>query len=225
MPSEEQIKAALTILEAAEEEQGSSIKKVLVINKTLPKGWNPETNSPYYREKFALDAQREIDRILLDKETAIKLRPKDCKLVTLYQRIVQGRLYLIDHLDTTDKKYALAKPHIEIKRLKEENVVVMFWRDVAKAERLTYETELGENSSTYLDDSIAKWKKDLEDFIDYSNDGDTFYRRALSITEDDQIWVRTILMPLGQFHIKKMSSTTLEIKHKDLSKHEAEAAA
>lgn len=215
MPTDQQIQDALNTLAQAEAEGKQGIKRVCVINKSLPKGFNTSAVTSYYKEKYALEAKKEIDHILADKEIARKIYPKHCKLITAYQRIVQGQMYLVDHLDP-EGIYKAAKPHIEIRRLNDLNYMLILWKETPQIESESILLEdLGEELS-----KIPKWKEDLEDFIQTSSDGDVFLRRNVHITEEDEREVRGSIMNLAQFHIKSLSKTRVEIRHRDLDKIE-----
>jgi hypothetical protein len=91
-------------------EVASRIVDIVVHNK--PQGWSRKSNAPYYKEIYALRTKKHIDIMMETKKDltyfyATWCGEKDEKMSkqTLYVMINQSLRYLIDKLDTPDRKY------------------------------------------------------------------------------------------------------------------------
>ena len=109
MPSDQQIKTA---------------RETLIQAGHIRRGCRPNTVLPYYKEKYALEFKKEVDKILANPDEPVVIAPRNCRLVTQYHKLIQGRLYLIDHLDP-EGTYREAKKHLEMKQLKEKGIITM----------------------------------------------------------------------------------------------------
>jgi len=208
MPTREEIRQALaTLAEAEGEGYGKGLTGVLVINKSIPKGWKPTSNAPYYKEKHAVIIKNYIDQILADTNKIITITPKFIKPVTQYHKYVQGFMFLVDHMDTEEKTYFNAKANIEISRT--INNIIIRWRDNPCVE---------EKISTTLEFEERKkqWMHDLEEFLVSSSDGDRFVRERIFIKDEEQEEVRRLVGGASNFHIKRLGRTVVEIVNKNL---------
>jgi hypothetical protein len=90
-------------------ETQAAVVDAIVSNK--PAGWSRRSNAPYYKEKYARRLKPVIDEMMQDgkpvvydyKEVKTKLHISKS---TLYLMVNQSMHYLVDRMDTPDKKYA-----------------------------------------------------------------------------------------------------------------------
>ncbi len=91
-------------------EVAARIVDIIVHNK--PQGWSRKSNAPYYKELYALRTKKHIDMMIETKKDvtyyyAVWCGEKEEKMSrqTLYVMINQSIRYLLDKIDTPDRKY------------------------------------------------------------------------------------------------------------------------
>lgn len=176
-------------------------------NPNNPNGWSGISNASYYREAFALELKGYLDTLAdagPSKEfyfDAVKARrsPK-----TIQSRFNQAFLYLVERLDTPDKKYEQLRSVIEVAR--ESRGVRIRWKPLK--EKL--EGELLDSAAPSL-----LWYEEFEAWLDMAEDGMSFTRTNVRITGEEQTRVRDSLMNLGNFHIIRLDDNQIKIVRED----------
>lgn len=132
-----------------------------VMNKK-PKSWGPNSNSPYYSERFARDIQRYVDGMIVDKQDRFfPYEGSSHKPATIYIRLHQSLMFLCDKLDDENFKYANFKAQ------------TMFRKDVGGI-RLTYNESVTAGGEVMpLNACVAAplsktyvWREQVDDFLD-----------------------------------------------------------
>lgn len=174
-------------------------KVVDILVRTRPIGWSKRSRSPYYNKGFALWLKPTVDKMIEDR-TAKVFRKETFPSIsehTLYLRVHQALLYLVEQLDTPEKIYEHFKSEIAIR--KKQGVVIEF-KDRVNAE--------GASEDFVAEVEVPKWKRKMDDWIE-SDSPEPFVLTNLLLSEREQEQVRAELEGLTNI----MSSvTTREIK-------------
>ena len=131
-----------------------------------PALWRRRSTASYYRERFGLEFRSVIDGMLADekKEDVMYLYSVYCtpeygmNSSTLYTRIYHSMRYMLDHLDTPEKKYADAMSKIEVRRERNVGIRISFMRDV----------KLGKPfipTAARPIEEVHLWRNELEEWI------------------------------------------------------------
>lgn len=143
--------------------------------KRRPLGWSARSYPTYYREHYAKWIQKDIDKMMVDR----KMRTwrydafPTTKPQSLYLRINQSLMYLLDNLDHTGK-YAKFREQISIARRTGVGIIIKF-DEVLEGDQQA-DVVIG-------DDSIPEWKRELDRWIEDINDVNPFLREGLILTD------------------------------------------
>jgi len=199
MPDEKQEMVPLAQVEARTKEifndPLATQKVVELLTTTRPLTYHYRSNAPYYKEVYGKMIQRYIDQMLLDKQPRIFPYAKYCgpgKMAenTLYAKINYGFRYLVDRLDTPDKKYARASELIQIRRKGGVGVVMMIVETMGDS-NVDLEPEVGLHPL-----EGQHWKDELDLFLERSAPGEQFVKENLMLSPDEIGALKTSLAPL-----------------------------
>ena len=158
-------------------------------------GKKPTEYSPrsgfYYSEKEAKNLVPIIDDMMVDKET-VMIRYDDYPQWaphTVYLKINQALKYIVDYLDTPDKKYAKFRDCIKISKDDEgQGVVIRYIDNILYQTRgwIAHKIKPG-------DMEIATYKKKVFDFMESSDVGDEIDLKDLNLTQEEVDQLKSIL--------------------------------
>lgn len=151
-------------------------KVVDLVVRSRPIGWSRKSRSPYYNKPYALWIKVTVDAMIEDGRAKVFLRESfpGINESTLYTRVHQALLYLVEQLDTEDKKYALFKEKIVIRR---KQGVILEFKDINNIEGKAQDfVELKE---------LPKWKIKLDEWLE-SGEFEPFIMTNLLLSEKEK---------------------------------------
>jgi len=145
-----------------------------------PVGYSKRSNCPYYKPFFALQFKEALDTVIKTAEPHVwKYKDhQNLSKTSLYLRIDQGKRYLLDHLDTPEKKYAIVCDAISISRERNLGVVIRVHNAIREA-KLYMPTPLEEEGTS------SAWKHKMEDWIENGEVGTEFTVDNLTMSEEE----------------------------------------
>jgi hypothetical protein len=180
-PKAEVRKAALELLRNDE-----SLRRLFLEEKRKPSEWSKRTNAPYYRERFALELKHIIDEMIIeqangeftDRQFFYSDFPTQSQ-TSLYLKINQSKLYLLDNLDF-EGKYARFFEGVSISRERGKGIRIGYNRDMTAVGILPSAHKVNEKSA-----DVISWKDRMQDFLDNSEPGQELELKRLSLTNDE----------------------------------------
>ena len=149
-----------------------------------PNNWSSLTNAPYYRERFALELKVVLDEMIQEAEANIF---EDREFFyssfptlshnTLYLRVNQSKLYLVNKLDS-ENKYKRFLELVAITREK-SGIRLSYNRDV-----LHPAVPLKANKVMPIEQQTITWKVKLDEFLSSDKAG-VFELDKLALDDDD----------------------------------------
>lgn len=188
-----------------------------------PKTWSRRANAPYYRERYALEVRHVLDDMMLsaslgDRESRVVKYADypEISHVTLYLKINQAMLYLIDKLDTPDKTYANFREMISISRIRSVGIKFTFVAGEDKpmnalrisSPAIPTPTSIELQSKESTPPSKVNWKEQLLAFIDKAEVGQNLKINNLSLTMEDGEFIKSSV-PEDKCIIYKASADSL----------------
>lgn len=157
-----------------------------------------------------------IDRMIEDKDKDYLL-PIDfygagAKINTLRNRVFQATNYIIDHLDTEDRKYYQWRKNIDI--CTRENGVLLKWKK--NVDRFSVNGSLWFAEPVVVEESSNEWKNTLYDWIE-DVENEWIHLKELNLTGEDVKTVRDIFSTANENAGREMfivSVNTNEIRVK-----------
>lgn len=194
--------------------QLAEVKEILASiddNIRKPSSWGKTTNSPYYRKAYAIWLRPLLDRLKDNTNIEVKLDPRKFNLTrkSLWLRIIQAWLYLIDRMDTPDEIYLKLRNKVQVKQ--EGSYVTIRWklRHTLAARGLDKDAEF----IPRMEDTgkIRNWRDTIFKFIDDSNEGDTLALDSVALTKEDQAWIFNTIYDLDGFAVIELADTYFKI--------------
>lgn len=158
--------------------------------KIRPSHWSKAANSPYYRHRFAEEIKIVVDEVLLSKKPKIWLfKEFEGKLSrkSLYLKINQAFLYLVEEMDDEAGTYKTAKENITITR---ENTGIQM-AIAAHTESLTTPSD-----ASSINKSLD-WKVKLDKFLEEGAVNVKFEITKLNLSDEDVTNTTSALTALG----------------------------
>jgi hypothetical protein len=186
-----------------------------------PTAWRSiKSNSPYYRSAYAEWIKPTLDAMIEDPERfpQFSCDKMGLKLNSLYNKILQSWLFLMDYHDI-GSKYKILRQQVLV--IRDGNRVILKWKKGAR-------TTPGRSS---LDDAVfsmndgeiitdVPWKEALENYLETSEvEGSTFELSSLLLTDIDITYINTIVDSAEVFAVVSLDETGFKIiKSKVLAK-------
>ncbi len=156
---------------------------------------------PYYKERFGLELKQTADAMLSDGKNRV-YRYRDFKHLSkssLYLRISQGLMYLVDKLDTIENKYKTLANNIELKKM-DDGVHLEFIEKLGEA-------QIAEDIEAPIKD--REWKIKLEDFLTNGKVNTKLTLKELNLDEEDIEEANQILFGLEDQLMFRISKTEI----------------
>lgn len=145
-----------------------------------PRGWKRSTNAPYYKESFALEMKELFDQMMMDGKPIMFLYsdlPNETSRASLSARLLQSTLYLIERMDTADKKYATFRNTVEFnKSLTEDGIVIQAKKIVNNPENKLIARPMEYKPNTSI------FKNELNEWLESAPRGDRNKWEGLSLS-------------------------------------------
>lgn len=149
-----------------------------------PPTWGHSSCAPYYKEFYARNIKEAIDKQLENRQDIVYRysvfcgRDEElCSRTTLYNRVNQSIRFLLEHLDTNDKKYLNWKKIVRIERIAGLGV------------RISMIREFRNPQSNFTPDFVLPkeeqplWQRKMEDWLE-SGETKPFVMEKLALTEE-----------------------------------------
>ena len=179
--------------------------------------WSALTNAPYYKEPFALQLKAVLDEMIQEHANGIledriwRCEEFDMKISSLYVRINQSKLFLLNELDA-DGIYKSFCDRIVITKERGIGVRLSYIRDISPE-------SFKPNKAIDKMEQTVTWKDKIEQFCENSGVGDTLEINKLALTDDDIADVHSSLAQLQDI-VGSISSERIFLAR--LSKEEAD---
>jgi hypothetical protein len=187
-----------TFLDLMQDEKGRKLFTRMLrqakIENVRPIYWSKRARAPYYRRRFAEEIKSVIDRLLDDKRDKIFLYASFPTLSknSLYLKIHQAFLFLVEEMDDEKMTYRNAKDNIAI--TKESTGILLTW--VPNSPALTTAEDAKDNLIR------NEWKNQLDKFLEQAEQGEKLSLTGLHLTQDDLDTLDISLCQLKNFAYK-----------------------
>ena len=164
---------------------------------------NRASRMPYYKRRYASELQLTIDAILNDKKNRI-YRYEDfpgISKTTLYLKISQAFLYLVDLMDTPDKKYTMASCLITVRK-NSDGVLLEYSPDLKQP-------KLALSSTLRTSKGRREWKTELTDFIENASINSKLVIKDISLTPEEEQEAKMMLFGFESNFLFKISGTEI----------------
>jgi len=151
-----------------------------IISDERPKRWKKNTVAPYYKELYGMQMKAVFDAMILDrKDREFKYQEfPTLSRNTLYLRVNQSRLYLLEELDP-DGVYKRFSECISITREK-TGIRLSIPEDFKNPDK-PFVPDIAES-----EEEANKWEDELTDFLENGKPGEVFLRKNLAISDEKQ---------------------------------------
>ena len=138
---------------------------------------NARNNMPYYREHFAQELLPILDGMIADRRTRAfrydnfpGIRPR-----SLYLKVYQSFLYVVDMLDTEDAKYLKLHNETEVTK-RRDSVQIRF----IEMDRIPLRADT-------VDEGITKkdWRNKVDQFVDHGKAGEVLLIEKISLSDEE----------------------------------------
>lgn len=174
-----------------------------------------KADAPYYDEKYAMILKKTLDKFAdTPRNTTVTFKCAEYRLrrKSIQNRIFSAWKYLIDFLDTPDRKYANLRQQVMVREHPEG--VQLVWK---KGADLLYAPKLEPEFSTVELDE-RPWKKQIDQFLDEAEENDKLDLRV-HLKPEDITWLEDYLLGSLDSIVYNISLRRVTlIKNKDLAK-------
>lgn len=153
----------------------------------LPKGYDGNSSASYYNEASALALKKELDKLDATTKIANLQIPvtKYKSVHTIYQQVYLGWRYLIERMDTPDKKYTDLRKQLSIR--KRRHCVEVYWNmracpTLGGVELVLNGVEV-ENTN-----SILSWQESMMEWSNTAKDG-AVDEKKIDLSQDEIQWL------------------------------------
>ena len=169
--------------------------------RTKPSGWGRRSNSPYYKEVYALALKEVADDMIKTREDQVYFYKDFPGIVptTLYAKVYQALRYLIDYLDTPDKHYARWSEMVTISMQQGVGVRISFVETIRDAKIADFKPR-----SVVSKAELPVWKQKVESYLEDHKQTKPFCESNLALTPTEIKDLRDSLLPVKGiiFHVK-----------------------
>ena len=126
--------------------------------------------------------------------------------------IHQAWFYIIDHLDTEEKRYKKLKDQTHIRRI--SGAVMIKWKEFNKSPSRTegpVKPMPAIDSATRGLKGSRTWKQDLMTFIEESKEGEAYVTRNLVLFDEDIDYIRGLISQTSQIKIIRLSENEIKL--------------
>jgi len=187
------------------------LKALINISPDRPKGWSMRSNACYYKEKFG----KILAGILVE---FVKGHPKNIFVASKSVRVSstsmkfflnQAWLWLIEHDEEKGPFYKILRT----------NTMIIHAVGGAK---LVWNEELSPAmiELIQIEDHGVKWKNDILDFVEHSEDGSKLELKGLNLSVSQMEWIKKLCSQISDVFILAISTGEVIImRNKDMAKY------
>lgn len=169
-----------------------------------PPGWGRRSVAPYYKERFGNEVKDAFDGIEEDKQDRIwPLNKFSINIDSLYLRVNQGLHYLLDRLDTPDKKYYKL------------NEMVSFVKEKGLGIRMSLLPDYAGGAVDFTPIAVKpkseapQWKQEIDDYLEDDRMTKPLHITSLALTPDE---IKDLKNSFAQLKTVMAKVTAQEIK-------------
>jgi len=205
MDDNEQIKKAADSIFPSPE-VASKFVDMIVSNR--PHGWSRHSNAPYYKEIYAIQMKKEIDKMIQSGNSLtfrynIWCTEDGMTPNTLYTRINQSIRYLCEKLDP-DGKYKRWYEIVKIRKKIKVGIIIEYIMGLADGAELSAE-------ETVPTVDQPKWRRDLDNWLESDNTV-PFCQEGLTLTPDEILRLKIEMQQLTNVKASIKSESVKVIK-------------
>lgn len=160
-------------------------KVVDLLVRKRPHGWGRRSVAPYFKEVFGKEAKAVLDEMMESRQDQVydyhHFQSKfGINANTLYLRVNQSIMYVVEMMDTPDRKYARFCQMFTVRRKRGVGVVLEFrpeCRDGAVSDFKPKPVEAVEEQ--------PKWMQRMHKFLEEGEVGETFLQEKLVLTREE----------------------------------------
>jgi hypothetical protein len=186
-PTEDQALEILQGMAALFSTNAKGLRKT--IDRNLKETPTLHISGTYYREKYALELIPILDR-MIEEGRSVEFRYTDFDGFapnSVYMRLYHGWRYLIDHLDTDDRKYAKLRRRVELQKRRFSIIFRLDHRlalvDIPHHKLEDEDMEMEDEVTTREVDK--RWKDKLEEFLDQAQPGQKLELKNLRLSNEE----------------------------------------
>lgn len=180
-------------------------------------------SSPYYNERVAKLLIPMLDTMIAKSPNQIQLYYRDFpgyQQNTLYQRIHHAWAYVIDFLDTDDKRYAKVRGQYKTKKTptgiviyKSEDAYIDFKFHIVDDMPIEDFAQGVQEHKVHKDKQTVRWLEQLESFMSEAEDGASIHLKRLSLDDAEQAMARALIMSGERFigEVRKESIVVVKL--------------
>ena len=159
----------------------SRVVDVVVSNR--PSGWSRHSNAPYFKEVYGKQMRDDIEKMLANGKPLVYRYGVWCtdetgmSKGTLYTRINQSIRYVVEKMDTPDKRYSSWYDRVRVHRRSGVGVMIEFIAGLHEGEEFKgEEVEPREH--------MPVWRREMEDWLE-SDSMIPFCKEGLALSPDE----------------------------------------
>lgn len=169
-----------------------------------PSGWGRRSVAPYYKERFGNEVKDAFDGIEEDKQDRIwPLSKFSINIDSLYLRVNQGLHYLLDRLDTPDKKYYKLNEMVSFVKEKGLGIRMSLLPDYAGG--VVDFTPIAVKPKS----DAPQWRQEIDDYLEDDRMTKPLHITSLALTPDE---IKDLKNSFAQLKTVMAKVTAQEIK-------------
>lgn len=154
-------------------------------SKKTPHNWSYRSSSPYYKEYYGKELKGVFDRLAAGGPPEVFSfsdgRQKNMLPGTVYLRVNQSILYLLEQLDTEDDYYKKLRKRIVVERKLGLGIKLSLRPDGITEDAKSFKPMTEHQMVT----EAPRWKRILLEWVSNANVGDEYDKEGLSLTASE----------------------------------------
>lgn len=178
-------------------------RAVDLLTSDKPDGWGHKSSAPYFKEYFGLEMKSLIDDSMKTFQSIVYdyatfCNPKAAHRVserTVYNRVNQSIRYVLERLDTPDRKYSKWYDTVEVHPKPGVGVVISYRAEMV-AIQLGQMDGMPKPRLVSPTTDIPRWKKELDQWLENPGNVEPFIKNNLALSPGEQEQLKTELFGL-----------------------------
>lgn len=178
----------------------------LVVRKKPP-GWGKRSQAPYYKERFGLEMKDVFDSMMSDRQDRVYSLEKfpNMSVQSIYLRVNQSVRYLLEMLDSPEKKYGRFYEMLSITRERGLGVRISIIPEFRDADVSNFKPTV-----VIPKEQNPQWRQAVDDYLENAQIGDNpLHIENLALTADEIkdlkvsfAQLKGIIYSVTSYHIK-----------------------
>lgn len=169
-------------------EKPAVVKRVveaITADNSKPAGWGRRSRAPYYKEAFANNLKRAVDRMIETQEDVLYdyeyFRENwGMSKNTVYLMVNQSQRYLLDKMDP-ERKYAVFFETAKISVIRGAGVAIRFNR-----EHIAANIEDFKPRAVQPETFEPKWRQEMSEFLENAQPGESYKQERLCLSDEER---------------------------------------